>query len=61
VSLVILVAAAIGAPLLMYAVEADGGEPPSVGGAYAFAIAVLAILVGASVVAWLSARAIVRR
>jgi len=61
VSLVILVAAAIGAPLLMYAVESDGSEPPSVGGAYAFAIAVLAILVGASVLAWLSARAIVRR
>jgi hypothetical protein len=61
VSLVILVAAAIGAPLLMYVVESDGGEPPSVGGAYAFAIAVLAILVAASVVAWLSARAIVRR
>jgi hypothetical protein len=60
-SLTILVAAAIGGPLLMYAVESNGGEPPSVGGAYAFAIAVLAIFVGASVIAWLAARAIVRR
>lgn len=60
-SLTILAAGAVGAPLLMYAVESDGAVPPSVGGAYGFAVAVLAIYVGASVVAWLVARALVRR
>jgi hypothetical protein len=61
-SLTILTAAAIGAPLLTYVVESDERTPPpSVGGTYAFSIAVVAMLVGASVVAWLLARAIVRR
>ena len=61
-ALTILTAGGIGAPLLMYVVESDEGTPPpSVGGTYAFAIAVVAILVGASVIAWLLARAIVRR
>jgi hypothetical protein len=59
-SLTILSTAAIGAPLLTYAVDPDGGVAPSVGGAYAFAIAVLAVFVGASVIAWLVARALIR-
>jgi hypothetical protein len=61
VGLALLAAAAVGAPFLMEAMPSEEIGEAGAGTSYVFAILVLAIFIGASVLAWVVGRAIVRR
>ena len=59
VGLVCVAVAAVGSPLLMGAMLSSQYTPDGVGKSYLFAIEVLTITIGASLVAWIAGRAIV--